>query len=318
MFDLSVYKRIRVEPLTGVIGAEIFGVDVKAVDEATFAEIRRAFGEHSVIFFRDQELEPRSFADFMQRFGPLTLSPQSKRDGEDGMVHRLHRAPETPRSKRNLGDRWHCDQSSRERPNMAAALYCLEAPPYGGDTLFASLTAAYADLSPGMKALCDPLIGLHSLTGVYGHDGMGGTSTTRPFMYEGVSYNETYSKLGDEALALIRAVYEHPLVCTHPDTGRPYLYVTGNHMVGIKDMSDLESRPLIDRLGAYITRPEFTCRFRWKKGSIAIWDNRSAQHYAVNDYEGFARTMLRVELDGGRPFGPAKPLPEAEPRLASA
>jgi taurine dioxygenase len=303
MFDLSQYKRIAVEPLTGSIGAEIIGVDLRAIDDDLFAEIRRAFLDHAVIFFRDQDLDENSLTAFATRFAPPTLSPQAKNDG--GVVHRLHRAADVATSVRNLGDRWHADQSSRERPNMGAVLYCVEAPPYGGDTLFASLCAAYDQLSPTMRDACGQLIAIHSLTGVYGPDGMGGTSTTRPFLYENdaVSYNETYAQLGEETLALIRKKVEHPLVCVHPETGRPILYVTGNHIIALKGMTDLESRPLLDFLSQHVTRPEFTCRFRWTKGSLAVWDNRCALHYAANDYEGFARTMLRVELEGSRPFG---------------
>jgi taurine dioxygenase len=120
-------------------------------------------------------------------------------------------------------------------------------------------------------------------------------------------------------LEMIRRRIEHPLVCTHPDTGRPILYVTGNHMVGIKGMNDLEAQPLLELLNAHVIKPEFTCRFRWKKGSLAVWDNRCVQHYAVNDYAGFARTMLRAELEGTRPFGSAMPREIADPtRLQAA
>jgi taurine dioxygenase len=305
MFDLSQYRRIAVEPLTGAIGAEISGVDLGALDDEIFAEIRRAFLDHAVIFFRDQRLDETSLIAFATRFAPPTLSPQAKNDGS--VVHRLHRAADVPTSVRNLGDRWHADQSSRERPNMGAVLYCTEAPPYGGDTLFASLCAAYDHLAPTLHDVCDRLIAIHSLIGVYGPDGVGGTPNTRPFLYENdaVSYNETYAQLGAETLALIRKRVEHPLVCTHPETGRPILYVTGNHIIGLKGMADLGSQSLLDTLNQHVTRPEFTCRFRWKKESLAVWDNRCALHYAANDYQGFARTMLRVELEGNRPFGPA-------------
>jgi len=307
MFALSQYSRIAVEPLTGAIGAEISGVDLRRIDDELFAEIRRAFLDHAVIFFRDQDLDEASLTAFAARFAPPTLSPQAKNDGS--VVHRLHRAADVPRTIRNLGDRWHADQSSRERPNMGAVLYCLEAPPYGGDTLFASLCAAYDQLSREMRDDCDRLIAIHSLIGVYGPDGMGGSPTTRPFHYENnaVSYNETYAQLGEETLALIRKQVEHPLVCTHPETGRPILYVTGNHIIGVKGMTELESTQLLDVLNRHVIRPEFTCRFRWRKGSLAIWDNRCALHYAANDYEGFARTMWRIELEGSRPFGPAMP-----------
>lgn len=301
MFDLGQYRRIRVKPLTGTTGAELLDVDVSDIDDATFAEIRRAFNQFGVIFFRDQELDPDSLAAFAARFAPPVVSYAP--EGHNAHpVGRMHRAPDTPRTERNLGDRWHADQSSRERPNMGVALYCLEAPPYGGDTLFANLTEAWEWLSPGLKQVCEPLIALHSLSGIYGTDGRGGVGTTRPF-----AYDAAHVKLDEKMLEQIRLRIEHPLVCTHPDTGRPVLYVTGNHMVGIKGMNDVEALPLLQMLNNHVVKPEFTCRFRWKKGSMAVWDNRSMQHYAVNDYEGFGRSMLRVEMAGNRPFGPAMP-----------
>jgi taurine dioxygenase len=312
MFDLSRYKRIRVEPLTGTIGAEIFDVDVARLDDATFAEILQAFHEHSVVFFRDQALDEQSVGAFAGRFAPLTQSYARGHEG-DPLVSRMHRGAEVPSSVRNLGDRWHADQSSRETPNMGVALYCLEAPRYGGDTLFASLCAAYDGLAPALKAVCEPLIALHSLSGIYGADGRGGVGRTKPF-----GLTESPRGLDEEMLAQIRRRIEHPLICTHPDTGRALLYVTGNHMVGIKDMNDLEARPLLELLNNHVTKPEFTCRFRWRKGSLAVWDNRCVQHYAVNDYAGFARTMLRAEMAGTRPYGPAMPRQTADSAPVSA
>lgn len=301
MFDLSQYRKIRVEPLTGSIGAEISGVDIAHLDDAAFAEIRQAFHEHAVVFFRDQDLDADSLGRFAERFAPLAVT--YARTGDNAHpVGRMHRAADTPATVRNLGDRWHADQSSREAPNMGVALYCLEAPPYGGDTLFAGLCAAYEGLAPGLKAICAPLVALHSLSGIYGSDGRGGVGTTKPFAYEG-----THARLDEQMLEQIRKRIRHPLISTHPETGRPILYVTGNHMVGIEGMNDLEARPLLELLNNHVVRPEFTCRFRWRKGSLAVWDNRCAQHYAVNDYAGFARTMLRAEMQGTRPFGPAMP-----------
>ena len=301
-YDLGKYQRIRVEPLTGSIGAEIFGIDVARVDEPTFAEIQQAFHEHAVIFFRDQELDARCLGTFASRFAPLTAAYGKAREGDD-LVGRLHRPAEVPSSIRDLGDRWHADKGSSEEPNMGVALYCLEAPPYGGDTLFANLCAAYAALSPALKTICEPLIALHSppverrSVARYG-----AYSDNRPLQGSAKSLSGDGSA---EAGGQTRVCVEHPLVCTHPDTGRPILYVTGDHMVGIKGMSELEARPLLDLLHNYAVRPEFTCRFRWRKGSLAVWDNRCAQHYAANDYAGFARTMLRAEMEGTRPIGPA-------------
>lgn len=304
--DLKSYRRIRVEPLTGSIGAEIFEVDVAKIDEKTFAEIQGAFHRHGVIFFRDQGLDSDSVGAFAERFAPLSRSYGRGREGEP-LVSRMHRSADVPTTERNLGDRWHADQSSREEPNMGVVLYCLEAPPYGGDTLFASLCAAYDGLAPALKTICEPLVALHSLSGIYGSDGRGGTGTTKPF-----GLTESPQGLDEQMLEQIRRRIEHPLICTHPDTGRPILYVTGNHMVGIQGMNDLEARPLLELLNNHVVKPEFTCRFRWRKGSVAVWDNRCVQHYAVNDYAGFARTMLRAEMVGSRPFGPAMPRPEVE------
>jgi taurine dioxygenase len=183
---------------------------------------------------------------------------------------------------------------------MGVVLYCLEAPAYGGDTLFASLCAAYQSLAPSLQVICEPLLALHSLSGIYGTDGRGGVGTTKAF-----GTAESPRGLDEEMLEQIRRRVEHPLVCVHPDTGRRILYVTGNHMVGIRGMNALEARPLLELLNNHVVRPEFTCRFRWQKGSVAVWDNRCVQHYAVNDYAGFARTMLRAEMEGVRPCGPA-------------
>jgi taurine dioxygenase len=304
IYDLTQYRQIRVRPLTGSIGAEIFDVDLTRLDDAAFAEIRHAFHEHAVIFFRDQELDSYSVGAFAARFAPLTRSYGRGREA-DALVSRTHRAADVPQSVRNLGDRWHADQSSREVPNMGVVLYCLEAPPYGGDTLFAGLCAAYDGLAPALKAMCEPMIALHSLSGIYGADGRGGVGTTKPF-----GLTESPRGLDEEMLEEIRRRIEHPLICVHPDTGRLILYVTGNHMVGIKGMNDLEARPFLDLLNAHVIRPEFACRFRWKKGSVAVWDNRCVQHYAVNDYAGFARTMLRAEMEGTRPIGPATQVSE--------
>ncbi|MDG2003716.1 MAG: TauD/TfdA family dioxygenase [Novosphingobium sp.] len=312
MYDLSQYEKIRVEPLTASTGAEIFDVDIAHIDDEIFAEIKHAFHEHTVIFFRDQNLDADSLGAFAERFAPLVTT--YAREGEaPNPVGRMHRAADTPTSVRNLGDRWHADQSSREAPNMGVALYCLEAPRYGGDTLFANLCAAYEGLAPGLKAMCEPLIALHSLAGIYGTDGRGGVGTTKPFSYEA-----EHVRLDDEMLEQIRKRIEHPLICSHPESGKPILYVTGNHMVGIKDMNDLEAAPLLQLLNNHVVRPRFTCRFRWKKGSLAVWDNRCTQHFAVNDYAGFARTMLRAEMAGTRPIGLAMPGDTADPKPLKA
>lgn len=313
-YDLTKYRRIRVTPTTGHIGADIDGVDIgQGIDDAQFAEIRQAFLDHQVIFFQDQELDAAGLAAFAERFGPLCLSPYSKPIAEHPFVTALERKADIPSRERNIGDRWHSDQSPREHPSLGFALYCLDAPPYGGDTLFASLTAAYEHLSDGMKDLCESIIAIHSPSGVFGHDGMGGGGNRKPLVHKG---REGEYHIDDKTLEIIRAETEHPLICIHPETGRRLLYAAGDYMVRLKGMTEQESAGLIEQLNRHVTRPEFTCRFRWRKGAVAILDNRCTQHYAVNDYEGFTRSMLRVEMAGERPFGPAMPKQAAAPAHA--
>jgi taurine dioxygenase len=314
-YDLDQYRHIKVSPLGGVIGAEVGGVDIRSgVDAGTFAEIRRALNEHHVLFFRNQRLDPQSLAGFAERFAPLSIVPYTKPIPEHPKVTRFRREPNIASSVRNIGDRWHSDQASRERPSMGFALYCLEAPPYGGDTLFASLCAAYDGLSPTMKEVCSKLIGIHSASGVFGADGKGGPGK-KPLVHKGA---EDMYKIDEELSELLRKETEHPLVRTHPESGRPILYVTGDYLIRFKGMTEQESAPLIAELNRHAIRPEYTCRFRWTAGSLALLDNRCTQHYAVNDYAGFAREMLRTEMEGERPFGPAMPKREDEQMSASA
>lgn len=308
-YDLEKYSRITVAPMGGVIGAEISGVDIRSgVDAGVFAEIRQALNEHHVVFFRNQQLDALSLAGFAERFAPLTIVPYTKPIPEHPKVTRFRRDPNILSSVRNIGDRWHSDQSSRDRPSWGFALYCLEAPPYGGDTLFASLCAAYDGLSPTMQQLCSTLIGVHSASGVFGADGQGGAGK-KPLVHKGA---ESMYKIDDELSDILRKETEHPLVRTHPDTGRPILYVTGDYLIRIKGMTDQESAPFIAELNRHAIRAEYTCRFRWSAGSLALLDNRCTQHYAVNDYAGFAREMLRTEMEGDRPYGPVMPKRELD------
>jgi len=303
MFDLERYRKIRVVPLTGMVGAEIFDVDVTRIDDQTFAEIRQAFHDHVAIVFRDQQLDKTGLAEFAGRFSPLIPADGKWQEGKD-LVGRMHRAAHVPATVRNLGDRWHADKGSHEEPNMAAALYCLEAPPYGGDTLFSSLYAAYDALSPDLRAFCDTLIARHSPP--LSRRAIPANLRAASNVPEAAGRGTGNEAAGLDYEALPSSV-EHPVVCIHPETGRRFLYVTGDHMVGIKGMADGEAQPILDMLKNHATRPEFTCRLRWRPGSLAIWDNRCGLHYAVNDYAGFARTMLRCEMKGTRPFGSAMP-----------
>jgi taurine dioxygenase len=314
-YDLSEYQRITVHPVTGALGAEIEGVDIsKPLEKPLLAEIRRALLNHHVLFFRDQQFDTESFARFGETFAPLFEPIYLKAVPGHQFVHKLIREADVPSNLRNVGDRWHSDFSPRECPTFGFALYCLDAPPYGGDTIFANLCLAYDALSDGMKALCERLVVIHSAAGMFGRDGAGG-GDKKAVLLKGM---ENTFAVKEEGLTSMSKETEHPLIRIHPESGRRILYITGEYCIRFKDMTESESRPLIDFLNNHAVKPEFTCRFRWRKGSVVLLDNRCTQHYAINDYAGFRREMLRVEMTGDRPFGPAMPLrTDNEPQKSS-
>jgi taurine dioxygenase len=302
--EAVAYERITVEPLSGALGAEIGGVDLsRPLDAQTWDEVHRAFLENVVVVFRDQQMDAHSLAAFGERFAPLTRVPYAKPGKDHPMVTELVREADVPSDVRNIGDNWHSDQSPRERPSLGFALYCLESPPYGGDTLFSNLYLAYESLSDGMKALCDRLIVMHSASGKFGAAGTGAGGGFKSLDLGAGMQMDT----SEEVLKSFAKETEHPLVCIHPETGRKVLWVTGAYSIRFAGMTREESRPLLDYLNGVAARPEFTCRVRWRKGTLVMQDNRCTQHYALNDYAGFRRHMLRVEMDAEPPFGPAKP-----------
>lgn len=297
MQTVSRYERIAVKPVAGALGAEIEGVDLAKMDELTFAEVQRALAEHLCVFFRGQELSVTQFESFGERFGKLSITYYVQPLAGSKTIQRLVREATATWGDRNFGDNWHIDQSVRERPNSLFGLYCIECPPYGGDTMFSNLYMAYETLSPGLQALCDSLIVMHSSSGLYGRDGLGGTGYKKPMDRSAfnISDEELRQQLAKET--------EHPLVVVHPVTGRKLLYITGPYCVRFKDMTESESQPLIQHLYAHAQRPEFTCRLRWEKGTVALMDNRCMLHFAVQDYAGFRREMYRFEVAGERPQG---------------
>lgn len=306
MSDLSSYRTIQVMPVTGHLGADVEGIDVsKPIADEQMAELKRAWHAHSVLFLRNQKLTPETIEALGSRFGPLTVTSYANTVKGFRFAHSLVRAAEVPKGERNFGDSWHIDQSVRPIPNAGFALYAVDVPPYGGDTGFLSLYAAYEALSSGMRALCDSLVAVHSPSGLFGRDGTGGPGK-KPFMLAGAE--KVYTMTHEKMLEYMRQETEHPLVCTHPETGRKHLYITG-YCTRFRGMSEEESQPLLQYLTAHVARPEFTCRLRWQNGTLAIIDNRCLQHIAYQDYAGFRREMLRVEwADTQPPCGPAKPL----------
>ncbi len=273
--------RLTVKRIAGALGAEIGGVDLRELDDGTLAAIRAAWVEHLVIFFRDQPLAPAQYMAFAQRIGQPIEYP---------FVNGIAGFPEIIEVKKleheriNFGGVWHSDTAYLEVPPMASMLLAREVPPQGGDTLFANMYLAYESLSDGMKRLVEPLWAVNS-------SAKADVTRTR----------EDRLKADGSDKARRELVAEHPVVRTHPETRRKALYVNFAHTVRFRGMTEKESAPLLEFLFQHQVRPEFTCRFSWQVGSLALWDNRCAQHNPVNDYHGHRRLMHRITLAGDRP-----------------
>jgi taurine dioxygenase len=268
--------------IAGALGAELHGVDLCVeLSAETIGAIRQALLDHGVIFFRDQDLPPDRLLALARRFGAPVEYPFLK--GIEGFPE-IITVSKLEDEKVNFGGVWHSDTTYLQEPPMATLLVAREVPEAGGDTIFANQYLAYETLSDGMKRLLAGLKGVAS-------SAKADSSRTRE--------DRIKSDGSADARKLLTA--EHPVVRTHPETGRKALYVNRAHTVGFAGMTEEESTPLLEFLFHHQIRPEFTCRFRWTVGSLAIWDNRCAQHYAVNDYAGQRRIMQRVTLAGDRP-----------------
>jgi len=284
------YRILTVTPIAGALGAEIAGVDLSApMDDETFDEIKRAYHENLVIFFRDQTLTPPQHLSFARRFGEIHVHPFAA--GLDDYPLVLPVVKEAEDATTNFGGIWHSDLASQERPPLGAILYAHQVPDAGGDTLFANMYAAYDALSDGLKTMLDGLVALNRGTRSFG------TKDSREARRQAKGSKSMRVQVSDDA----DKVVEHPVVRTHPETGRKALFVSEIATVGFKGWTEAESKPLLEYLYAHAVRPEFTCRFRWRNNSVAMWDNRCAQHYALNDYHGARRVMHRVAIQGDRP-----------------
>ena len=272
---------LHVQPLSGAVGAEISGVDLGAAGSNTIAEIRKIWLDHGVIFFRDQDLPPAKFLSVAKQFGDVIEYPFVK--GLEGFPEIIP-VVKLEHEKKNFGGIWHTDTAYLEKPPMATMLVAREVPPYGGDTLFANMYLAYETLSDGMKRMLDGLIAINK-------SAKADVTRTR----------EDRIRDSGKVEAKKEYVSEHPVVRTHPETGRKALYGNVGHTAHFKDMTEEESAPLLNYLFQHQTKPEFTCRFSWKVGSVAFWDNRCVLHNPVNDYHGFKRVMHRVTLAGDAP-----------------
>ncbi len=282
------YRGFEVNLVCGAGGAEIGGIDAsRPLAPEVVAELRRALAEHCVIFLRDQVLTPEQQKAFARHFGPLARTPFIKPlDGHPEMM-RIVREPQEAK-KLNFGGRWHTDMTFSPEPVLGTCLYARESPAVGGDTIWTNQMLAFEALSPAMQRMLEKLTVMHSAKRSYGPQGT----------YADDDLKSMRIQASDAALK----EQPHPCIRTHPETGRSILYVNWVYAIRFQDMTEAESAPLLDFLNRHSQRPEFQIRFRWRQGSLALWDNRSTQHIAVNDYPGYRRVMDRVTISGDKPY----------------
>jgi len=277
-----------IRPISGALGAVIWDLDLsRPLEEDTVGAIRQALLEYLVIFFRGQSLEPDQLVEFGRRFGEL-----EGHEFVEGMADHpevLELIKEADETGFNFGGEWHTDVTFREQPAAGAILYGKEIPPYGGDTLWANQYLAFETLSPGMQEMLGNLKAVHSAEEGFGGGGIAAL------------YRSQLRSMHIRDDVSVPDAVEHPVVRTHPETGRRCLFVNPGFTTRFAGMSEAESRGLLEFLFKHSVRPEFTCRFRWTDGAVAFWDNRCTQHFALNDYHGHRRHMQRITVSGDRP-----------------
>ncbi|MGH1494075.1 MAG: TauD/TfdA dioxygenase family protein [Acidimicrobiales bacterium] len=269
---------MEIKPVTSTIGAEIVDVDVRELDDAGAAEIAAAWARHGVVFLRDQHLSPEEHVAFAERFASIDVNQFFQAvDGHPKVAMVLKEPDQT----KNIGGGWHTDHSYDEVPARGSILLAHEVPPTGGDTRFLSVAAAYEALSDGLKETLSTLQAHHSNEHIFGE--------------KALKDRDFGDRLGNPE-AVGGAI--HPVVISHPDTGEKLLYVNPGFTTHFVGWTERESKALLGFLYEHITSPEFTIQFKWEPGSIAMWDNRSTWHWALNDYDGHRRLMHRITVSG--------------------
>ena len=273
--------KLSIRPVTTVIGATISGVDLaKPLDDDTRKEIQEALTEYHVLFFRNQQLNPEEHIAFAEQFGPISVPPFAPKYGTNPAMIVLDQ--DSPKGEG--ADAWHSDNTFMAEPPMGSVLRAAMIPEVGGDTCFANTVAAYEALSPDIQRLIDGLTAVHDIT--------------KPLV-KGIAAGHTTANLAE-----VQAQWppvEHPVARTHPITGKKSLFVNRNSTTHIVGLSERENEALLPLLTDHIRSPEFQCRFTWDTNSVAFWDNRSVQHFAVPDYST-RRIMNRVTIEGDRPY----------------
>ncbi len=278
---MSAQRRsISIEPLNPVIGAEIKGLDLRqTLSDEDIRIVQDALNEHQVMFFRDQDITSEQHLAFGRRFGELHVHPSIRSKPREKWTETLPVYADA-NTKRVVGDKWHTDVSCDEKPPYASILHLTVVPKTGGDTLFSSMYAAYQALSEPLKRFLEPLTATH--------DGA-------------PNYADRARRDGQDTADSIHPRAVHPVIATHPLTKRKAIYVNSIFTVRINELSEHESDDVLAFLFEHVTRPDFQCRFRWQPDSIAFWDNRAVQHYAVWDYYPHVRSGRRVTIRGDRP-----------------
>lgn len=273
-------------PLTGVMGSEVFGLDLASLDGDELVDVRRLMCESEVVVFRDQSLSPRTQSEFSERLGPIGEVPFVETMNDFPQVIRVVKEADEGAAF-NFGGAWHSDFSFQVEPPSFTVLAAVDVPVWGGDTVFASMTAAWAALGPQMRERLSSLDAVHTARDAYSrrmqplHSGMRGMSIVCD------------DSANDERV--------HPLVTVHPETGKEVLFFNRAYVRDLVGVDVEETPELLDFLHHHTTDVRFQYRHRWRAGDVVIWDNRSTQHFAINDYAGFRRELHRTTVRGTTP-----------------
>ncbi len=305
-FDNSAkgYNQITVSPLASAMGAKISGVDLSNIAEGQFEEILDALFRHKMIYFRNQKLDHGDQEKFTLRFGDFGTDAYTKGLPGHPKIQPVIKEAKT-RVKMIFGEGWHTDSPFLACPPAISMLYGVDIPPYGGDTIWANTELAYDYLSEIMKNMLAPLKVHMSAIGVVQKIDQTNREDGEPVTNINSERNSGQTKIGSmdielERQSMIEGSY-HPLVRTHPVTGKKSLYVEATYSQGLEGMTEEEAKPILDFLVTHITQASFTCRLHWKKNTFVVWDNRSCLHHAFNDYDGYRREMYRTTVLGEKP-----------------
>jgi len=275
---------MQIRPMLGA-GAEILNVDLRSIDDAQFVAVRKAFAEHGVVFFREQDIDEAQHIALARRFGDINVNRFFRAHPERPEIALVVKEPA---QEMNIGSEWHSDHSYDKEPALGSILVAREVPANGGDTLFASLTSAFTALDDSTKTTLLSLRAIHSAHHVFGEAGYSAPEVAA----------DNGNRIGNSSTADAMIDVVHPIVIRHPLSGRPTLYINPTFTIGIEGMEHGPAFELLHKLYDHVKQEQFVHRFQWDPGSVAIWDNRAVWHKAVNDYHGQRREMHRITIDG--------------------